>query len=85
MKSDLDLHSSMTADASIVLPVIRQRATMVIVMISTCSWYPIDPYDRAVWYVRMSPMLDCLVLCYPPSRGRALCSCLAEFLMIDLR
>ena len=73
------------ADASMVLPVAHQRQIFSKVRRQTGSWYPIHPDDWAVRNIRVYPMLDCLVLCYPPCSGRALCSYFAEALMVELR
>ena len=73
------------ADASMVLPVVHQRQTINTVGTQTGSWYSIHPDDWAVRDIRLYPMLDCLVLCYPPGSGRALCSYFAEALMVELR
>ena len=84
MKSDLVLHSWITAEASMVLPAAHQHCTKHTVNLRTGSWYSVHPDDRAVWDVRVYPMLDGLMLRYPLSSDCAFFPYLAKVVVIKL-
>jgi hypothetical protein len=70
MKSVFCLHSSMIAEARIVLPNTYEPFQTLYTTILTSSRYTIHPYNWCTRDVGVNPMFDRLVLQYPVRGGR---------------